>query len=225
MTRELRKNSTNINLAELAEMFGPPPVLGTENVKAYEMMLDQLMQCYEAQDFMEQLLIKHLADCTWEIKRYTRHKTLAIERKFRQLRELAAKRAKALEQHQAARTDRPPESDGTPATELARMYALEDIVEGTIAAVDAILLKPQAELGYNHALEAAITYHGELDRLLNDAVARRNNVLQQLDWYRHGLGKRMRKASDEIIDAEFKDAEPNITAGAAPLAPSMEETT
>jgi hypothetical protein len=223
VNHELQKQSSTVNLAELAEMFGPPPVLRTENVKAYEEMLDRLMQCHAPRDFMEQSLIKHLADSTWEIKRYTRHKTLAIERKFGQLREHAAKRAKALEQHQGAWTGQPPESDGTPATELVRMYALEDIVDSTVDAVDAILLKPPAELGYNHALEVAIAYHGELDKLLNAAVARRNDVLEQLDWYRHGLGKRMREASDQIIDAEFKDAELEPKDVAPPLAPSIEE--
>jgi hypothetical protein len=223
MAHEVQKKSSNINLAELAEMFGPPPVLRTESPKAYEEMLDRLMQCHAVQDFMEQALIKHLTDCTWEIKRYTRHKTLAIERKFRQLRELEAKRAKAVEQNREAQSSRPPASDGTSATELARMYALEDLVENAPCDVDAILAKPHVELGYNRALEAAIAYHGDLDNLLNAAVTRRNDVLEQLERYRHGLGKRLRKASDAIIDAEFNDADPDPMKVAAPLAPSIEE--
>ena len=60
------------------------------------------MQCFDPRDFMERLLIKQLVDCTWEIMRYTRHKTASIERKFRQRLELQSKVAKAAGQNREA---------------------------------------------------------------------------------------------------------------------------
>jgi hypothetical protein len=38
--------------------------------------------------------------------------------------------------------------------------------------------------------------------LLNAATARRDDVLEQLDRYRDGLGRYLRAVSDEIIDGE-----------------------
>jgi len=93
---DLQKRSNVANLAELRELLGPPPVLSTENAKAYDEIATRLMECLAPADFLEQLLIKQLADCTWEIMRYTRHKTLAIERKFQQHREFQVKHAKTF---------------------------------------------------------------------------------------------------------------------------------
>jgi hypothetical protein len=149
---------------------------------------------------MEQLLIKQLIDDTWEAMRYARHKSLAIERRARQLREFQAKRAKALAQ------TKPEGSQPYPANELGRMHELEDKIEDTVNDVDAILDKPMAELDHARALETSVIYHLQLDQLLNTAIARRDDALEQLDRYRRGSGKRLRKASDEIIDAEFKRA-------------------
>jgi hypothetical protein len=222
VTHELQNRSSSIKLAELGELLGPPPVLSTENAKAYDEVLARLMQCLAPRDFMEQILIKQLTDCTWEMMRYTRHKTLAIEHKVRQRLEFQAQRAKAAAQNRDAQARGLAESDHEPATELGRMSKLEDMVENVVHDVDAILLKPPVELDHVRALEAAIAYHGKLDQLLNAAVARRNDVLEQFERYRHGWGKRLRKASDEIIDAEFNDAEPEPKEVAAPLAPSIE---
>jgi hypothetical protein len=72
-------------MAEIKKLCGPPPVLSTESVEAYDKMLFRLVESLEPRDALEQLFAKHLADCTWEIIRYTRHKTLLMERKHRQL--------------------------------------------------------------------------------------------------------------------------------------------
>jgi hypothetical protein len=221
MTQELMTRANIINSAELRELLGPPPVLSSENVKAYDEMLARFLECLEPRDFMEQMLIKQLADCTWDIKRYTRHKTLAVDRKFRQLRENQAKRAKILAQMKAAKSGKAG-NDGYPAGELGRMEELEDTVDNTANDVDAILERPAVELDHARALEAGIVYHLQLDQSLNTAVARRDDALEQLERYRRGLGKRRRKAAEEIIDAEFNDVAQESKDPAPPLVPSSE---
>ena len=152
------------------------------------------MQCFDPRDFMERLLIKQLVDCTWEMMRYTRHKTMSIERKFRQRLELQSKAAKAAGQNRAVR------DAGETLTHLPH------------------------ELDQVGALEASIGYHGQLDHLLNAAVARRNDVLEQFERYKHGSGKRLRKTSNAIIEAEFRDSQPAPQRVEAQLAPSIEQT-
>ena len=143
-------------------------------------------------------------------------RALAIERRARQLREFQAKRAKALAQM------KPEGSQPYPANELGRMDELEDKIEDTVNDVDAILDKPMAELDHARALEKGVVYHLQLDQLLNTAIARRDDALEQLDRYRRGSGKRLRKASDEIIDAEFNDVAQESKDLAPPLVPSSE---
>ena len=129
--------------------------------------------------------MKELTEQTWDMKRYTYHKTLSIERKFHQRLGFLAKRAKAAAQDGQVR--KPAEGDGKPVTELARMYDLEDFVEGTVQAVDAILERLPAEIDHARALEGSIDYHMRLDERLSTATARRNDTLDQLERYRRGL--------------------------------------
>jgi hypothetical protein len=216
MTQELVNRANIINSAELKELLGPPAVLSSEDVKAYDEILARLMECLGPRDFMEQLLIKQFVDGTWDVMRYTRHKSLAIERKARQLREYQVKRDKMQSQmkHKG--------SQPYPATELGRMNELEDTIENTGNDVDAILDRPTAELDHARALEKSIVYHLQLDQSLNTAVARRDDALVQLERYRRGLGKRLRKASEEIIDAEFNDVGHESKDPTPPLVPSSE---
>jgi hypothetical protein len=104
---------------------------------------------------MEQVLITQWVNENWEMMRYTRHKTLAIERKLRRLRECQAKRAKALAQTKDTKS----RNADYPATELGRMDDLQDTIENTANDVDAILDRPTAELDHARALEAGIAYH------------------------------------------------------------------
>ena len=69
-------------------MFGPPPVLSSEDSKAYYAMWARILESIKASDFIEQMLAKDLADATWEMKRYSRHKALVIERKYLEQQEL-----------------------------------------------------------------------------------------------------------------------------------------
>src|SRR6266849_9448994 len=86
-------------LAEIKKLCGPPPVLSSENVAAYYSLLLRLIESFRPHDFMERMMVKHLADTTWENIRYTRHNTLLMERGFRQLRDHRVQRIKAAAQN------------------------------------------------------------------------------------------------------------------------------
>src|SRR6202048_425986 len=83
----LKKKTNPYHLLILAEhnkLCGPPPVLSTESVEAYNTMLLRLIESIWPKDFIERLFCRHIADSTWEIIRYTRHKMLLMERRPRQ---------------------------------------------------------------------------------------------------------------------------------------------
>ncbi len=154
-------------LRDIRQMCGPPPVLSTESVKAYDQMLLRTIQCLRPRDFMERMFIKHLTDCNWEIIRYTRHKALHLDRKHRQLRENRSRHAKKA------------------------AHGLQ--------AADAVLSLCPTESDLADALEQGIDYAERLDKLLNLAIARRDDVLRQMELYREGLGRDYRHAADDII--------------------------
>jgi hypothetical protein len=217
MREELKATSTAADFAALRQLFGPPPLLSSENAQAYDETMARLVECFAPLDFIEQMLIKEWADCSWEMARYARHKALATERRFRQRLEFQAQRHKAATQNKDAPAKNPAEQNRQPATEPA------DVLDGLVEEIDEILLKPATELAHARALEVAITYIERLDKLHITATARRNNVLDQIERYRAGLGLRLRQVSDKIIEHEPNAVEAQPNQVAAPLAPSDEQ--
>jgi hypothetical protein len=156
-------------LAEIRALCGPPPVLSSENVDAYHSLLLRLLEAIRPRDPMERMMVKHLADYTWEIIRYTRHKTLLMERGFRQRRDERVHHIKRKQAH----------AGKAPAQDAAR---------ATVKEVEAELLLSATEFDHADALERGVEYAERLDKLLNAAVTRRNDVFVQLERYRGGLG-------------------------------------
>ena len=213
----LERDTAATDLAELKKLFGKSPILPTESEEAFDEIWARLMECFEPKDFMEQHLIWQLAICTWMMIRYGRHQALTIERGARQYRQFQALRTKIrVERRKAA------QRDGRPTTELDRVIHLEDVADGGIDDVDAILNRPPEELEYSRALEKGLDCHERVGELRNMAVRERNDVLRQLELYRASLGKRLRQASDEIIDSELQGNQPRPMQDEAPLVPNAE---
>jgi len=219
MSQDLETTATQ-SLAspdELRDLLGPPPVLSSEDDLAHNEMVARLAQALAPRDFVEQLLVRELADCTWEMGRYRRQKTLTMERGFDEDRQFPYEELEELSE----------EDDGATladAEEEADAAALVD-AEGEAECVE----EPDAvelELDHARALEREIYYHERLDRLLITASKRRDDVLGALERYRIGLGQWSREVSDTIIAAEpvAVDGGPKRIA-AAPLVPSDEQVT
>src|SRR5262245_43315705 len=98
-----QKKSTEAVLTEITELFGPPPVLSTEDIEAYNKIMAEFIELFRPTDTLEQSFIKDLTDATWEMRRYRRHKDLAIQRRFQQRLAYQAQRAKLLAQRETSR--------------------------------------------------------------------------------------------------------------------------
>src|SRR5262245_65154403 len=88
MSKALQKAPHTTDFVELKELFGPPPVLSSEDPKAYDAMLACILASLKPRDFIEQMLGKDLTDATWDMQRYSRHKALVIERQYREQQEM-----------------------------------------------------------------------------------------------------------------------------------------
>jgi hypothetical protein len=212
-----QEKSTETQLAELLQLFGPPPVLSSEDIRSYREIMARLLESFAPRDFMEQSVIKELTDSTWDVMRSSRHKTLLMERRFRERLEFQAQRGKAAAQGKDAPAKKPVAPNGKPSTEP------EDVLEGLVADVDAILLEPAAARDHLRALEVGLVCYEHLDKLLAAARTRRTNALDRIERYRAGLGHSLRQASNKIIKAQSTliDAQPEQAA--TPLVPSSEQ--
>jgi hypothetical protein len=179
-----------MSVAELKMLCGAPPVLTSESAKAYDRMTLHFIQSLRPRDFVERMFIRNLTDCSWEILRYTRHKTLLMERKLRPLLEHRAQRLDAADhsKEEQARAPAAAEGDGKP---QEAMHAAQGHV---------VLLRRPTELDHADALERGIDYAERLDKLLNAATARRNDVLDQFYQYRDRVGGAVARPPDRIFD-------------------------
>ena len=202
-------------------------MLGSEDPKAYDAMMVQILVAIEPRDFIAELLVKNLADAVWEAKRYLRFKNLVVERQYREQQEMDGEFEEEAEGEQldestpdGERTegvDKPAEDGeqidqaeeikepGAPTTQFERMLDLEQVVDMVPADFEEIIAGPADELKYAAAFDANITHYERLDRLYAVAMARIEDVLKQLDLYEQGLGSRLRRVADEIIDADFRE--------------------
>jgi hypothetical protein len=182
-------------------ILGSPVLLTTESDKQYNEMLDQLIEALHPNDGLELLLVRQVLHETWKILRYERHQTLGIDRRFRQSAEFQTTlKAERLKKREALAT-KLAEKTGRPATELSQMKELYDVIDSSVEDVDE-LAERRREILHNQALEAGMVFQQQLDHLISSATRRRNDALQQLEFYRAGLGRQLRELTDNIIDGK-----------------------
>jgi hypothetical protein len=99
MTQQFKGRSNDVDADELLHMFGAIPVLSSESTRSYREIMVQLLEAFAPRDFMGQVLIKELTDSTWEMMRYTRHKTLGMNRRFAPRLAFQEQRRKAQAHH------------------------------------------------------------------------------------------------------------------------------
>src|SRR5262245_55988759 len=69
---EARQNLSRVVPAEIADIFGHPPVLSTENRQAYDALMTQLELERKPRNITECMYVRDIADISWEIFRHRR---------------------------------------------------------------------------------------------------------------------------------------------------------
>jgi hypothetical protein len=202
---------------EIESLFGPPPVLSTEKIEAYNKLIEKFLESFTPADVFGMSIVRYITDFTWESIRYTRHKTLAIDRKFRERLAFQAKRKRLL----AERKEQLAMRAKVPTTEGERIAELQDITQETISDVDEILERTPKELDHVQALEAGIEYQERLDKLQDNSLRRVKDALEQ--WDQHEAVRRLFKLSAKIIQDEHANGQALADNSAASVVPEPEE--
>jgi len=221
---EVVKRLTKQQLTEFSALFGPPPVLSSENDENYEAMCNHLMDCLGPVDFLEVLLIKTVLNESWKLIRYYRHQAVGTERRFRQSLAFQGERRRELTARREALARELAEKTGRPLTDFDKLVHLEEVVSSVVDDVDRILDRGATETQHNQALADGIAFQEQLDRLITAAIARRNDALETLELYRNGLGQTWRRISDEVIEGSVLEISgPEKQVEAPPVAPESAE--
>ena len=172
----------SVEIADLDDLLGPPPVLPNESLVDYEGLKARLRAKIAPQDMLEEIWLRDILDLQWEVLRMRRIKA----------RILSSSGPAGLESLLHRRVP---------------YHAKDKLVEGwgradkeTIKEVGLILKQRGLSLDDidAHSLLKLLKPLEAIDRLISQAEARRNNALREIEKSREAAARRLRVAlSDE----------------------------
>ncbi len=185
-----RTRSNDTALARL-DFFGPPPLLTGEDFVAYNALLAQVAAAVGPADPVEEIWVRDVVNLTWEILRWHRLKAnLITANTYKGVRVLLNPLVTDIDAEVLAKKWANCEPDAV--EEVEKTLASAGLsIDAAVAQTVAIMLS---------AVE-------RFDRMTMAAEVRRNAALREIDRHRTTLGQALRRASDEIIDAEIKQIE------------------
>jgi hypothetical protein len=126
---------------------------------------------------VELIHIRDFALAAWEEARYTRHRVVAFDRKFKDVVAGEVPDHSDPKVRQKAIAERLAVYLACRPADIGHLIELEDKVMVSPDDVDAILKRTRAELAYNKALERHVDLHKDLEFLLTSIRKRRNDAL------------------------------------------------
>ena len=120
------KHMTKAQLDECKALFGPAPVLSTEDVAHFETIFDRVVECLDPRNMVELMYIRHFVCASWLVERYTRHGTVAIERHLQHYREALAQTASLREQQRQSQIAEKARAMAQSPSDIAQLLSLEE---------------------------------------------------------------------------------------------------
>ena len=169
------------------ELFGPLPVLSSENKETYYKLCDAFIAYFRPTDVRHWSWIRELVDTQWEIFRYQRYRTAAIER-YARLR--ARQWRKTADQILAKRKNQLSELY-LPLAESGhdQVVSLQKEIAKLEATIKEMAQRKADDFLHSADLEKAARFVDKLDRWHKNATARRNSLLKILEYYCHSVDR------------------------------------
>ena len=173
-------------------LFAPPPVLPGEDPAAYDSLLARISGTVNPSDTIEEMWLHDIAASTWEILRWRRAKSDVIRGNM----------------HRGMRTVLESLCSYDEAEKLSSDWAIRapqamKTIEKMLASADLSMDEVVAE-----TIAIKIGDIERLDRLAMHAEARRNSTLRDIDRRRASQGQAMRRAIEDVEDADFVEIKP-----------------
>jgi len=193
-------------LRRFLHSMGPPPVLSTEDPKAFEEFFFNIARPLKNHACLSLFLAWEIAVDTWSNARYARHETVSICRwwdKFHDSHLVAAKTMKLTYEESLRK-----KAAGLSAysADAAQVAELQEKIDNTAKDIDAIIARVPTEADFNQALRANADFLHVLDQLRNGANRRRFGNCVLLDKHSAYLDRTTKEAG-EVVDAEFKEVQ------------------
>jgi hypothetical protein len=200
------------SLEDVRELLGPAWIIEGEDPERYEQLLARVADAVGPADFIDWLLVKDVVAHTWEIQRSRQHRETVIR----------MGRLKALQQILDQAT---PDPEG--GLSIGRDSDIAELavkwLNGDSKAAKRVAETLQAS-GFSladiaaHAITVMAVELERIDLQVERHESRRDSLLRQMERRREGWGKRVQRASEDVIEAEFSeiatgDPKPGIAVG------------
>jgi hypothetical protein len=191
------KARAGLTKEESARFFGPAPLIAGEDLARYEAMRDQISAAVRPLDFLEEIWVNDIVNLVWETQRLRRLRAALLQASAHEgLNHILQW---IVGDHRRLATEW-----------AARKPEYVKAVENTLAKAGLTMETVMAQ-----TLALKINEVECIDRMVAGAEARRNVALREIDRHRAVLGTALRQASNEVLDAEFKEVPTNLTEGEA----------
>jgi len=190
--------------AHIRPLLGPPWLVDGEEPQLYEELLARAGAALEPQDVIDWLLVRDVVALSWEIQRGRRHRDALVR--------LGRKRAmvKILgEVYPRTAFGWPYERDREIEALASKWFAGSKKAEKTIQNMLAGSSLALPDIA-SQTLSANAEELDRIDRQTQRQEERRDRLLQQIERRRAGWAQRLRRAAEEIVDAEFAESPPEL---------------
>ena len=176
--------------ADFQALLGPPPIIFGEDKCAYDALFARVQASVRPKDIFEEFWVKDVVDLVWWAQR---------------LRRLKDNLLVATTQEAITAVMLPLIGDDN-ALDLAHGWAarkpefvekLQSYLRQTELSMDVVMAQ---------ALHIRLNDIERIDRMIMNAEARRNTVLREIDRHRAALADALRRATENVRDAEFTEA-------------------
>jgi hypothetical protein len=202
-------------------IFGPAPILGGEDPKAYDDLLADVSSAVKPSDFIEEIWIHDVVYHVWDGLRWRRIKaSLLTAAVLTQLKDilftLVRKRSAREEEKESAPTlnldfaPSPPSPEQMRVSKLVEKWARRD--PAAIHRVDKLLSSANITMDSvkTKAFMDQLGHIECIDRFIAIAEERCNRTLREIDRRRSTFATSLREAVQHIEEAEFKTITPKI---------------
>ena len=191
---------------QVRALLGPSWLIEGEDPNLYENLLERVGAAVQPTDIIDWLLLKDVVAITWEIQRSRRQRETVVR----------MGRLKAIEQI-LDQTIPVAEGSGRVKRSQDINYLASEWLNGESTGTKRVLALLKGA-GFTlgdvaaHALTVKTKELGVIDDRAQRHEARRDAMLQQIERRRDGFAMRVRRASEEAVDAEFVEAPPTVAA-------------
>jgi hypothetical protein len=188
------RDTASISNAAL-RLLGDPPLLSTEDPKAYAELISQVAQAVRPRHMLEWIWVREFADYTWEAQRLRRFKALLIERERQ-------------DRIEAVRSER-----NEPYTTLSLVTGEFEEVKPKRRQKKPRIVALNTERGSLSSFQGTLSDYERLEKLLASIELKRHMLLRDAPYYREGLAHLLKEAADNnIVDVECNTTSPESVA-------------